>query len=90
MDFNDPFYKNGDNLKDENWPCRLKESKIPRFKRNKMNKHLMKKSQFKKTPPIKQNVDLTPNRVKLTHTLKTHRNSKTVNRKELSIEQLSK
>lgn len=33
VDLNDPFYQNGDNLKNSMWPCRLKDSNVPAFNR---------------------------------------------------------
>lgn len=48
VNFNDPFYRNGDNLKDEMWPCRLKGSKIPKITQKKLPTHFIKKAQLKR------------------------------------------
>lgn len=89
MDFTDPFYRNGDNLKDEMWPCRLKGSNLPNFKRNKIGTNSIDKSQLKKTPSRKRTIDLKQTQTKLIHKLKTRRNLNAVNRINRSFEQIS-
>lgn len=85
MDFTDPFYRNGDNRRDEMWPCRLKGSNIPNFRRNQISTQSTDKSQLKKTPSKKREIDLKQTQVKLIHKLKIHRNLNTVNRLERSF-----
>lgn len=87
VDFTDPFYRNGDNLKDERWPCRLKGSNIPNVRQRKIGTNSIDKSQLKKTPSTKRSIDLKQTQAKLiSHKLKIHRNLKTVNRIKPSVE----
>lgn len=80
MDFNDPFYRNGDNLKDDMWPCRLKESNIPKFSQSIDNK-----MQPKKIPSVKRSVDTKSNQVKLKRKPKTRLDLNEVNRKTTTV-----
>lgn len=87
VDFADPFYRNGDNLKDVMWPCCLKESSLPIHRQNKISTNAIDKSQFKEAPPMKRRTDLKRAQVQLTHDGKLHRNLKPVVRKNRSFEQ---
>lgn len=93
MDFNDPFYRNGDNLKDPMWPCHLKGSKIPQISQNKISKrNFVDKSPSKKTTPTKHveaNKKSTQTDVLKHLKLKIYRNLKVVNRNKRSIMQVS-
>lgn len=89
MDFTDPFYRNGDNLKNEMWPCRLKGSNLPNFRQNKIGKNSIDKSQLRKTPSTNRSTNLKPTQTKLIHKLKVRRNLKTVNRIKRSFEPFS-
>lgn len=89
MDFNDPFYRNGDNLKDDMWPCRLKESNIPKISQSKLGTHFIDKLQPKETPSAKQTADTKPTQVKLKRKPRTRHDLKVVNRKKQSFKRLS-
>lgn len=86
MDFNDPFYRNGDNLKDDMWPCRLKESNIPKFSQSKHSSHFIdNKMQPEKIPSVKRSVDTKSNQVKLKRKPKTRLDLNEVNRKTTTV-----
>lgn len=82
VDFNDPFYRNGDNLIDDKWPCRLKGSNTPKFNQSELDTHFIGQSEPKKTPPVKRSVDTKPNHVKLKHESKVPRITKVTNPKK--------
>lgn len=82
VDFNDPFYRNGDNLKDDMWPCRLKDSNIPKFSQSELSTHFIDESQPEKILSVKGNTNTQPTENELPKKSKLYRIPKMMNRKK--------